>query len=227
MSNEVCEVCGKKLTKWNHAWGTNKCSPCAKGRSQEAKRHKEADDMQRFLKPFSSLDDILHSPKRGFFAKAVFLLLVVNLVALGGQIAAEVNHNNNLLWIQILSFVIGINIGSRDVFANSNLLDVKRWRTFWCSDLLGYVIGDCLFSFITAMFRAYSKAHGDTSLTSMQGTALQLSMALPSIIGVAFAALVVTLTDRRRKGWVTKKWAEIHQHGEGSNPGPEKASGQS
>jgi Zn finger protein HypA/HybF involved in hydrogenase expression len=38
---KACEICGKNLTKWNHAWFTNKCSQCAKGRSPEAKRLKE------------------------------------------------------------------------------------------------------------------------------------------------------------------------------------------
>ncbi len=33
MSQEVCEMCEKKLTIWNRAWGTNKCSYCAKGKS--------------------------------------------------------------------------------------------------------------------------------------------------------------------------------------------------
>ena len=116
---------------------------------------------------------------------------------------------------KILSFVIGINIGSRAVFANSSLLDVKRWRTFWRSNLLGYVIGYCFFSFITAMFRASSKAHGNTPLTSMQGTIVQLSIALPAIVGVAFAAFVIMVTDRRRVTWVTNKWNEVHQHGKG------------
>jgi hypothetical protein len=30
MSDQNCETCGKKLTAWNHAWGTKKCSRCAK-----------------------------------------------------------------------------------------------------------------------------------------------------------------------------------------------------
>ena len=177
-----------------------------------AKRNKEAQDVQRFLEPFSSLDDVVQSPLLRFFTKAGVLLFVMNAVALGGQIGAAVTHNDNLIWIQILAFVIGVNFGSHAIFSSSNLLDVKRWRVSWRLDILGYVLGYCLFSFITAMLRAASVAHR-TPLTSIQGTIAQLSIILPALVGVAFAALVVAATDTRRKAWVAKKWSELHREG--------------
>jgi tetratricopeptide (TPR) repeat protein len=207
MTHETCEVCGKELTKWNHAWGTNKCAPCAKGRLPEAKRHKEARDIERFLEPFSSLDVILHSSLSRFLAKSAILLFLMNAVALGGQIAADVTHNDNLILIQILAVVIGINLGSHVLFVNSHLLDVKRWRAFWRLDILGYVLGYCLFSFITAMLRASSLAHR-APLTPMQANIAQLSIVLPACVGIVFGALQTAATDNRRKRWVATKWGE-------------------
>jgi hypothetical protein len=208
MSDQVCEVCGKELTKWNHAWGTNKCSRCAKGRSPEAKRQKEAGDLQKFLEPFSSLDEVLRSSKSAFFVKAGLLLLVANAIALAGQVAAAVTKNTNFFWIQIAAFVIGVSLGSRAVFAQSNLLNVKRWRTFWPCDIVGYILGYMLFTTIAAFFRVSSTAQG-TPLTPGQGTAVQASMVLPVVVGVAFAALITAATDKRRKAWVTKKWNDL------------------
>ena len=37
MTAQMCSVCGKRLTAWNTAWGTGKCSGCAKGVSPAAK----------------------------------------------------------------------------------------------------------------------------------------------------------------------------------------------
>jgi hypothetical protein len=37
MTAQTCSVCGKRLTAWNTAWGTGKCSGCAKGVSPAAK----------------------------------------------------------------------------------------------------------------------------------------------------------------------------------------------
>jgi hypothetical protein len=44
MQEQQCELCGRKLTIWNHAIGTPKCSRCARGRSPEAKHLKEGQE---------------------------------------------------------------------------------------------------------------------------------------------------------------------------------------
>jgi len=213
MSNEVCEVCGKELTKWNHAWGTNKCSRCAKGRSPEAKRR----DVQRFLEPFSSLDEVLQSSKLTFFVKAGLLLFVVNSIAFAGQIAAAVTMNDSFLWILILAFLIGVKIGSHGIFAKTTLLNVKRWRTFWHFDILGYILGYMLLVTVTAIVRVSSEGRGAPP-TLAEGSALQISRVLPVVIGVAFAVLVTAATDKGRKAWVTKKWHDLRgEPGDGTH----------
>lgn len=151
---------------------------------------------------------MLRPSKSSFFVKAGVLLVVANAVALGGQVAAAVTKNANFFWIQIAAFVIGVALGSRAVFAESSLLDVKRWRTFWPCNIVGYILGYILVTTIAAFFRASSTAHG-TPLTLGQGTLVKASMVLPVVVGVAFAALMTAATDTRRKAWVTRKWNDL------------------
>jgi len=47
MADKICEICGTALTAWNAAWGTQKCSRCAKGRSPEAKKLLELKDLTK------------------------------------------------------------------------------------------------------------------------------------------------------------------------------------
>lgn len=42
ISDQNCELCGKKLTVWNHAIGIKKCSQCVGADKQEVKRMLEA-----------------------------------------------------------------------------------------------------------------------------------------------------------------------------------------
>jgi len=37
-SDQVCEICGTKLTMWNRAFGTQKCTNCARGISSKQKQ---------------------------------------------------------------------------------------------------------------------------------------------------------------------------------------------
>ena len=87
-AQDVCEVCGKKLTKWNQAWGTGKCSRCAKGRSVEAKEL-----MEQKLKNLSNseLNQVANAQK--------LLIVALFLSFIGVFLLGAISTSSPLQWL--------------------------------------------------------------------------------------------------------------------------------
>lgn len=72
MSEHICELCGTRLTAWNHAWGTQKCDSCAAGRSAEAKKLMELRNLSK-----EELRGIVIDQKVALAAMAAWFLAVI------------------------------------------------------------------------------------------------------------------------------------------------------
>jgi hypothetical protein len=209
MAERTCEVCGKGLNKWNHAWGTKKCSGCAKGRSASGK----VDDVKKHLDGFLSLEEILQSPWPSFFGKVSALVVIINSLGLWSHILLYRAGFVSLFAMvlpPIIVFKVGGSIG-KQVFERSNLVDVQRWRTLWRSNIAGFIVG--FFVIIWVNDRPLIPQISDTTprtLTSAQETVVLLCSIVCIFGAFALAAVVTRATDRGRKAWVTQKWGELH-----------------
>ena len=142
----TCEICQKQLTLWNRAWGTRKCSSCAKGRSPAAKKHQVYEMLERA--PFRSAEEIPKTRLSSLLRRACILLLVVNVGAVAFHASALLAGNNKLFVGELLVFYVGVRSGGKTWFRTADLLDVSRWRSCWHGNVLGYVIGQGLVAFV-------------------------------------------------------------------------------
>lgn len=204
-------MCGRKLTLWNYAWGTSKCGPCALEKTPEAKQLKEQEDIQKYLAPAPSLEAVLNSPRSKFFAKAGKLAFAVNLFALG-PLALFCIYGPFPFPVAIIGLVLAFSGGrffaTNFVFADDNLLDVLRWRTFEEFNRSGVLCGFA--TFVIALYSVSTWANGLYLIPGWGRYLLLAIVGLTFIFGVVLALLRTIATDQKHKDYVTEKWRALH-----------------
>jgi len=84
MSEQVCELCGTKLTAWNHAWGTQKCARCAKGRSPEARKLMELRTLSK-----EEIREIVIAQKLAIAAIAAWLFAMILIAVASALLSSD------------------------------------------------------------------------------------------------------------------------------------------
>jgi len=204
--SEKCEVCGRDLNAFNRAWGTQKCSACAKGRSPQAKKAKNSEILDRT--PFQNKEEILNSKITSTLVKACVLLLIVNLVAHIGHLLAATTKNDSFYWIEILAFVGGIWLGSVGIFGEANLLDIRRWKRCWHGDLLGYFLGYIIIIILPAFYRARMMATGQSPSPKEGSFLFLVALILPVLCGIVLGVFNAIRADKKEKDYTSRVYEE-------------------
>ncbi len=192
--SKQCEVCGRRLTAFNRAWGTNKCSPCAKGRSAAAKKRSVTVALEQAA--YRSEEEIGTGGRFGVLAGALVLLLFINVGAFACRLAGVESGNNLFVLGEIAVFYFGIKVVGGAVFGRAALLTIRRWKSCWHGDVLGYIIGYFIFpAFLLPIAQSIrDAANGPDSRPRL---ILIVAFALAPAMGLLIALVNGTWADRR------------------------------
>lgn len=120
---KYCELCGKKLTFWNHGTGSKKCTDCKSGRSYQS-------NFKRLEKtPFNTSTEIKEMSKKPVFIRSSISMLPINIII------SFFGTGLGLFLMIIYGYVI-----NKIVFRNTNLLNFKRWNSYYYWSAFGYII---------------------------------------------------------------------------------------
>lgn len=197
--SEQCEVCGRRLTMFYRAWGTNKCSPCATGRSPASKKRSVTDALERA--PYTSEEEIGKSGRLGALGGALVLLFFINVGAFVCHLVADVSGNDFFFAGEIAAFYVGIKVVGGAFFGNADLLTLRRWKSCWHADVLGYIVGIIL---ALVAIRSVGSA----------------AFVLPPVTAIVFALLNCIWADRRNIRKTRERFREWRdsQSGQGTLP---------
>jgi len=181
MTEEVCEVCGKKLTPWNRTFGTRKCTDCARGISPKQQQQAYHEFFERLAPSEQSIAEHPLWAPAGLIALSVLIALAATIA--GGWIGG---------WVVALlggSVVAGL-INRQVIFTRiPHPLDRGRFARFW----LGFAV-----TYWVAWFAAYFMMIVRAAATTT-GSALLIPSLIAAVPAVLVGALVMILPDKKAR----------------------------